>query len=590
MTRSMCATPNNENNLPEAPEVKTDEQIPKLNNICTSLEEWRHKTANSKSVHGNSKSIKPTTNKKVEEVKAGPLKRQNRSLESSDKPCQKKRIPSISADKSNTAANRNARALRRSVQSQKLRRTSSVGTINTSSIERVARSNLKRTSSVGKMNTSTGKVNTSTGRVNLSENKTQRRSAGRVMSAERSNLQRAHSVGKLNSSTGKLDTPVTNGQSQRRSGGRVLSAERPYRGRSNSNSSDGGPSIKVAKLTLPTTPTCMKRKPMMKPVKPTEEKELEQIAYLRNELAKNRKLAQESYKKAVSATSYMPVQSKKEPTMPQEFHFKTDSRIKTHGMETRQEYKEKDFVANLRHTERAKSPGPVNRTTVPQPFHLTECRKRKMSDNETDSSDKYVSMAQQVTAFHSQTPERFRSSKRRVPEHGTAKTGGLTVPKTPNLETKGRSRPVHIPSREEIEEKELEEMRQQQFKAHPVNSKIMSNPTLGVKKVPPRPLTQFEEFNLESNRRAKEKETKPSDEEKFEFHAQPVPKKILEGVVGVKPPKEHKITVPQSPAFALKHRARLPVEVPEEEEKVRLFFKKSSCSTCWYPIPAKIIT
>ena len=36
--------------------------------------------------------------------------------------------------------------------------------------------------------------------------------------------------------------------------------------------------------------------------------------------------------------------------------------------------------------------------------------------------------------------------------------GGVTVPKTPQLATRSRSRPVHAPSHDELEKKELEEM------------------------------------------------------------------------------------------------------------------------------------
>lgn len=35
---------------------------------------------------------------------------------------------------------------------------------------------------------------------------------------------------------------------------------------------------------------------------------------------------------------------------------------------------------------------------------------------------------------------------------------------------------------------------------------------------------------------------------------------------GVKSAKEIPVTVPESPAFALKHRARIPVPVPDEKE------------------------
>lgn len=69
-----------------------------------------------------------------------------------------------------------------------------------------------------------------------------------------------------------------------------------------------------------------------------------------------------------------------------------------------------------------------------------------------------------------------------------------------------------------------------QFKAHPVNQKILQNPATGVRKVPSKPTTQVEEFNLEGLKRNQNKSIEKK-EEKYEFHAQPVPKDILEGPV-----------------------------------------------------------
>lgn len=70
--------------------------------------------------------------------------------------------------------------------------------------------------------------------------------------------------------------------------------------------------------------------------------------------------------------------------------------------------------------------------------------------------------------------------------------------------------------------------RRNQFKAHPVNTKILTNPNTGVRKVPSKPPTHPEGFALSSGI-PKKKEDK--DEEHFEFHANPLNKKILEGPV-----------------------------------------------------------
>ena len=84
-----------------------------------------------------------------------------------------------------------------------------------------------------------------------------------------------------------------------------------------------------------------------KDVKTAEEKEMETIAFLRNEMVKKRKIAEESRKKALIGPTSV-VAHTKETTLPQEFHFKTDSRLKTHSMETRSESKEHDFTSTLR--------------------------------------------------------------------------------------------------------------------------------------------------------------------------------------------------------------------------------------------------
>ena len=69
-----------------------------------------------------------------------------------------------------------------------------------------------------------------------------------------------------------------------------------------------------------------------------------------------------------------------------------------------------------------------------------------------------------------------------------------------------------------------------QFKANPVNTKILQNPATGVRKVPSKPPTQVEEFNLEGQKRNQNKYI-DKKVEKYEFHAQPVPIEILDGPV-----------------------------------------------------------
>lgn len=60
-------------------------------------------------------------------------------------------------------------------------------------------------------------------------------------------------------------------------------------------------------------------------------------------------MAKESYKKAMTATAYVVPHAVKEPTIPQEFHFQTDTRLKKNGEEKKpEESTVTDFVRMLR--------------------------------------------------------------------------------------------------------------------------------------------------------------------------------------------------------------------------------------------------
>ena len=74
---------------------------------------------------------------------------------------------------------------------------------------------------------------------------------------------------------------------------------------------------------------------------------MEKIEFYRQELAKKKKMAQESYKLAMQG-KVPTIPHPRDVTKPQEFHFETDRRVKTHGMETRQDLDVKDFPSVLR--------------------------------------------------------------------------------------------------------------------------------------------------------------------------------------------------------------------------------------------------
>ncbi|KAK7115053.1 targeting protein for Xklp2 homolog isoform X2 [Littorina saxatilis] len=334
----------------------------------------------------------------------------------------------------------------------------------------------------------------------------------------------------------------------------------PVTGESKADNTTGGKSSKMPSLLKRLGEAVTSSK-----VKSTDELEMERIKQLRKELQHKRQMAQESYKKSMFKAAPVAVHSSKGPTMPQEFRFQTDTRLKTQG-EKAGEKSVGDFVKSLR-SRTVVSPGPSSsgpkKLTVPHPFHLTE--KPSTSSHQPQADSKFQSMAEQVKAFHRQTPERFRIRARSgdVPHKQGSRSISpprLTQAHTPNLTARNRHRPNHFPSQQDLEEKEIEEMKRNQFKARPVNTKVLSSSNLGIKKVPSKPVTLPEEFALSSGVAKKNEE-----EEHYEFHANPLNKKIMEGTVGVKPVKPALPTVPMSPAFALKHRVRLPVEVPEDK-------------------------
>jgi len=88
------------------------------------------------------------------------------------------------------------------------------------------------------------------------------------------------------------------------------------------------------------------------PVQSTEQQELSKIRELRRALADKRRLAEESRVKARAAPAHsMAIRSAQPLTEPEGFHFATDDRLKTHGMETRQDVdqgREARFASDLR--------------------------------------------------------------------------------------------------------------------------------------------------------------------------------------------------------------------------------------------------
>ncbi|NWI89659.1 TPX2 protein, partial [Pitta sordida] len=322
-----------------------------------------------------------------------------------------------------------------------------------------------------------------------------------------------------------------------------------------------------SKLPMPSTPAMLKRTKPPSKLASTEEQELQKMQQLQQEVMELRKKNEESLKAAIAGTGQPTKRAVTQVTKPIDFHFCTENRIKQHvESQPGNEYKEMDFAAELR--KHPPSPMRVPKgPTIPKPFNLSQGNKRKLEE-----TSEYVPFAEQVEAFQKRTPSRYHLRSRKS-EDGQVSAKvvrpRVTSAKTPVLRTKQRLRPVTCKTAAELETEEIERMQQYKFKARAVNHKIFEGGPLLPKKAPVKLLTQPIGFELETEKRIQERESKKQQEEEhFEFHSRPCPTKILEDVVGVPEKKALPVTVPKSPAFALKSRTRVPVREEDKEKEV----------------------
>ncbi|XP_063152880.1 targeting protein for Xklp2 isoform X2 [Candoia aspera] len=320
-------------------------------------------------------------------------------------------------------------------------------------------------------------------------------------------------------------------------------------------------------VQVPVTPAALKTRGPSAKGKSTEELELEKMQQLQQEVAELRRKNEESLKAAIAGPG-QPTKTVSHVTKPIDFHFCTEGRIKQHGeSQPGPEYKEVDFRAALRR--HPPSPSRVGKgPTIPKPFNLSCGNKRKLDEAPAE----YVSLAQQVENFQRRTPLRYHLRSRKE-EEGAGPSRPLkprvTNPRTPHLETKSRSRPVTCKSAAELEDEEIARLQQYKFKAQELNPRILEGGPILPKKPQVKELTKPISFNLEIEKRVREWENKKpqEEEEHFEFHSRPCPTRILEDVVGVPEKKPLPITVPKSPAFALKNRVGTLLR-EEQKEKV----------------------
>ena len=91
---------------------------------------------------------------------------------------------------------------------------------------------------------------------------------------------------------------------------------------------------------------------------------------------------------------------------------------------------------------------------------MTESRKRKEPDNDNNPCGQYQSMAQKVYQWQKKTPERFRVKPIHEQNQGPPSASGekkLTMPKTPNLMSRDRKRPLPSDCVSQEEKEKLQE-------------------------------------------------------------------------------------------------------------------------------------
>ncbi|XP_049869113.1 targeting protein for Xklp2 homolog [Pectinophora gossypiella] len=184
------------------------------------------------------------------------------------------------------------------------------------------------------------------------------------------------------------------------------------------------------------------------------------------------------------------------------------------------------------------------------------------------SKTKFVSMAEAIYHYQRDTPGRFHSTRpQKFRSQGGAAPSGLTVPQSPMLRCKARSRPLYVISQKEKEEQELEEIKKHKIKANPVPKSVIEGTHLP--EVPKKPITIPEPFKLtEVHKKSHE------SPEQIHFKARPAPKHILEKPhVPPKPPVQ--ITKPVSPKFHYK-RAKSDDQLKVDNNQASLARQKSA--------------
>ncbi|GAB1607323.1 targeting protein for Xklp2-like isoform X1 [Argonauta hians] len=293
--------------------------------------------------------------------------------------------------------------------------------------------------------------------------------------------------------------------------------------------------------------------------------EQQKMEIARSKALAAKRMAEESLKKVKNSKGYQPVTSNKKLTVAKGFQFSSDRRLRSQSVENVKS-PISDLSQILRKDDKSCPVSKVPTRTIVQPFKFAETSQKTTAAN----NKKFMSVAEQINNFSRKTPDRFRS--RNTKETASKKPAcapRCTIAISPEFNCKGRSRPVKALSQKEKEELELEEIKKNQFKAREVNHKIFLAPS-GVKEVPKKEPTIIKPFNMPGAKITSVKKAATDDDIDYRFRAQPVPTEILKGVVGVKESEHIPLTIPASPAFALKQRIPWPrIEEPKQENLIK---------------------
>lgn len=257
--------------------------------------------------------------------------------------------------------------------------------------------------------------------------------------------------------------------------------------------------------------------------------------------------------------AHLPAHSTKPLTVPLEFHFQTEDRICQHHAIMNTSTSSEDTSTTKLNTDLAKPWNP--RPTVPEPFVLqSECRakQRLIQSNLHDGIEEIVPLAEQINKLEKEMPGRFRSKPDVLPP-AKMDPNQVTRPVQFHFETEARYRPATALSSAQMEEIELAQV--PKFKARPLDPRIFESAgDLGVPRVPKPPPTEPLQVHFateeRSRKRPRQNEEHTTEGESRCFKARKLNPRILSGeTASVKPPHRIELTVPQSPAFALKKRA-----------------------------------